>query len=454
MHDIKECDVITGVDQTRIKTVPWLRHIATDRFRRLGVEFVWIALGQAVAVVGALLSVRLLTELLAPAVYGELALATTLATLINQTLLGPLGNGVIRFYAPAMEQGDLSGYFNAVRRLTLSATRFIVLLMLFVVAGLLIGRRPDWIAIAIGALILAILSGYNSILNGLQNAARQRSIMALHQGIEPWARFLVAAGLLLWLGATSTIAMIGHVMAVILVLGSQFRFFRKIIPCDTSDAEKERGWREKMWKYSWPFSIFGMFTWLQLASDRWALKLFATTNEVGYYAVLFQLGYYPMSMVAGMAMQFLAPIFYQRAGDATDGRRKADVNNLSWRITGFALGLTGVAFLVCLLFHASIFRIFVDEKYGTVSHLLPWMMLASGVFAAGQTIALDLMSQMKTHEMMMAKIITALLCVALNIVGAYWYGITGIIIAGIVFSVSYFVWIAVLSKQERVKECL
>lgn len=421
--------------------------LRSERFRRLSKEGFWIVLGQAMAVLGLLVGVRLLTELLDPAAYGELALGMTLATLVNQTVLGPLGNGATRFYAPAVEQGDLGGYLYAVRRLVLSATGIIVLLMLFAVAGLLITGRTDWIAIATAALIFAILSGYSSILNGIQNAARQRSIVALHQGMESWARFLVAAGLILWLGASSAVAMLGYAIALIVVLGSQYVFFRKIIPRHITGADKEKGWQEQIWNYSWPFTTWGIFTWAQLASDRWALELFTTTQEVGLYAVLLQLGYYPISMATGMAMQFFAPIFYQRAGDASDSRRNANVNSLSLGLTVLALGVTGAAFVGALLFHAQIFLIFVAKEYGAVSYLLPWVILAGGVFAAGQTIALNLMSQMKTRTMMTAKIITALLGVTFNFAGAYWYGTTGIVIAGVSFSVSYFLWMVALSKK-------
>ncbi len=445
--------VVSTISQhSKAKEVLGIKAIRSERIRRLSKEGFWIVLGQAMAVLGALVGVRLLTELLDPTAYGELALGMTLATLVNQTVLGPLGNGVTRFYAPALEQRDVGGYLNAVRRLVLSATGIIVLLILLAVAGLLVAGRTDWIAIVIAAFLFAILSGYTSILNGIQNAARQRSIVALHQGMESWARFLVAAGLLLWLGATSTVAMVGYAAATILVLGSQYVFFRKTIH-KIGAAAAQGSWERQIWKYSWPFSIFGIFTWAQLASDRWALGLFATTQEVGLYAVLFQLGYYPMSMASGIATQFLAPIFYQRAGDASDSRRNAHVSNLSWRLTGLALSATGIVFFAALLLHAQIFRVFVAKEYGTVSHMLPWVMLSGGVFAAGQTVALNLMSQMKTHAMMGAKIITALLGVTFNFVGAYWYGTTGIVIAGVLFSVSYFIWMAVLSKYEGVERC-
>jgi O-antigen/teichoic acid export membrane protein len=417
-----------------------------ERLRRLSREGAWIVVGQAAAVLGALAGVRLLTELLPPAAYGELALGLTVAALVNQTLLGPLANGVTRFYAPAQQQGELDGYLRAVRRLVAAASAAIVLIIVLTSAGLLFAGQARWIALAAASLVFAALSGYNAILNGIQNAARQRAVVALHQGMESWARFLVAAGLLLWLGANSAVAMAGFTLAVVLVLASQYAFFRRIAHANAAVAEPRR-WQRQIWAYSWPISAFGAFTWLQLASDRWALELFTTTREVGTYAALFQLGYYPMSMASTMAMQFLAPIFYQRAGDASDRRRNADVDRLSWKLSGISLGATALAFALALLFHRQIFRLLVASEYASVSHLLPWMLLAGGIFAAGQAIALNLMSQMKTQAMMGAKIATALAGVALNLAGAYWLGIDGIVVAAVLFSVLYFSWMAALALR-------
>ena len=402
-------------------------------------------------VVGSLVGVRLLTELLTPDAYGELALGMTIAALVNQIILGPLSGGIIRFYAPAFEYGDLSGYLSAAKKLVLFATGIIFFLIVLSAAGLIIAGQVQWIAITVSALLFAILSGYCANLSGIQTAARQRSVVAIHQGIDPLLKALIAAGLLLWLGMTSMVAMIGYVIAALLVLISQIFFFQKIIPNNTFSATY-RNWQDEIWKFSWPIGIFGIFTWMQLVSDRWSLQLFSTTQEVGKYAVLYQLGYYPISLIAGMVMQFLMPILYQRAGDASDSRRNDGVNKLSWYLTWSTLGLTGVIFVAVFLSHTLIFQILVAREYNAVSYLLPWMILAGGMFAAGQTLASNLLAQMKTREMIAAKIVSALFGVSLNFAGAYWYGITGVVAGGVLFSILYFLWMVVLVKGVN-KEC-
>lgn len=408
--------------------------------------------GQVMAVVGALVGVRLLTELLVPAEYGELALGMTVVTLISQVLFWPLRDGATRFYALAVEQGALTSYLTAVRRLIFLAVGIVVLIIALSMTGLLIVGRMQWIALVVASLIFAILSGYSSVLTGIQNAARQRSIAALHQGIESWARFMVAACMILLLGASSTVAMIGYAVAMIPVIGSQLLFFRKINPIRLSAFDSDYGisWRNQICNYSWPLAAWGILIWAQLSSDRWALKLFSTSQEVGFYAVLFQLGFYPITIATGMAIQFFTPIFYQRAGDTSDGKRKANVRMMGWRLTWLALVMAGVAFLIALLFHAPIFRFFVAKEYAVVSYLLPWMILAGGIFAACDTITLTMMSQMETHIMIVPKVVTGLLGVIFNLVGAYWCGTVGIVIAFLMFTILNFFWLAGIAKRRAV----
>ena len=426
------------------------RNILTSQFTRyprLIKEGGWIVIGQIAAVLGSLVLVRVLTERLHPVQYGQLALGLTVAGLVQQVVMGGMNNGISRFYPIAVEKQELSAYLHTSRILMVYAT-FMVLVIGFVIwSGLFFLGYTKWMGLFAAALVFSILSGYNSVLSGIQNAARQRSIVALHRGLNAWLKIMLAVAVIFWLGNSSTAVVIGYAIAALLVTASQFFFLSRLIPSQIGKSEGGTQWVQRIWAYSWPFSAWGVFTWLQLSSDRWALGVFANTQDVGFYAVLFQLGYMPIAMLTGMALSFLAPILYQRAGDGMDLDRNANVHRLTWRITLFSLLITLTAFLVTLGLHGWLFKLLVAIEYQSVSYLLPWVVLGGGMMAGGQSLTLKLQSEMRTKTMMWAKIMTALLGIMLNVYGAWAAGLQGIVTALVAFSAIYFLWMAWLAYR-------
>jgi len=176
------------------------------------------------------------------------------------------------------------------------------------------------------------------------------------------------------------------------------------------------------------------------------LQAFGTTSDVGQYAVLFQLGYTPVALFTGMVMSFLGPIMYQRSGDASDHARNANVHRLAWRMTHLSLIVTLLGFAITFALHDWIYALLVASEYRGSSYLLPWVVIAGGGFAAGQILALKLMSEMKSSAMTVAKIVTALIGILLNVIGAALAGMQGVVMALVVFSVIYFFWIAIIAK--------
>lgn len=417
------------------------------RYRRcrLAKEGSWIIVGQIVSVLGSLVLVRVLTEYLDPTQYGQLALGLTVAGLINQLVMGGFIASIGRFYSIAAEKQDLRNYLRASRRLMIYATQAVVAIGLALMIGLFWLGYSQWIGLVAAALVFSVISSYNSSLSGILNAARQRTIAAFNGGLDAGLKIFLVLGVLLWIGNSSTAVVIGYAISSLLVTGSQFIFLRRLIPHQDTYSGDSIRWVRPMWAYSWPFSAWGIFTWAQQSSDRWALAAFTTTHEVGLYSVLFQLGYTPISMATGLAVSFLGPILYQRSGDATDSDRNATVHRLAWRITFFSLFITVIGFVFVLFLHGWIFRLLVASQYQSVSYLLPWMVLAGGLFAAGQVLSLKLMTDMKPAVMTLAKIVTALLGVLLNIYFASVAGLNGIIGALVCFSVIYFMWMALLT---------
>ena len=417
--------------------------------KSLAKEGGWIVAGQIASVLGALVLVRVLTEYLEPAEYGTLALGFTIAGLVNQVVMGGVTNAIGRFYSIAAEKGDLRGYLKASRRLMGYATLAIGAIALALMLGLIWTHQVKWLGLTAAVLVFSVLSGFNSCLSGVQNAARQRSIVALHSGLDAWLKIGLAVGVMLWLGTSSAAVVIGYALSALLVTASQLFFLGRLLRSHGGATSNPIGesWARQMWSYSWPFSAWGIFTWAQQVSDRWALEAFATTHDVGQYAVVFQLSYSPISLVTGLAVSFLGPILYQSSGAATDHGRNVSVHRTAWRITGLSLIVTGLAFLFSLLLHDWLFQLLVAAPFRASSHFLPWLVLAGGLFAAGQMLALKLMSEMKVAAMTSAKVGTALLGILCNVFGARLFGIAGVVAGLLFFSTLYFGWMTWLAQH-------
>jgi O-antigen/teichoic acid export membrane protein len=162
-----------------------------------------------------------------------------------------------------------------------------------------------------------------------------------------------------------------------------------------------------------------------------------------------QLGYAPISMVTGVAMTFISPILFQRSGDATEHARHASASRLAWQLTLTALGLAAVGFLFAFFFHEWIFRLFVAEEYRFVSSLLPWMVLAGGLFAAGQVISLKLMSDMNTQALLAPKVVTAIAGTLLSFASAHIAGLKGAVFALVVFSALHLLWVGWVGVRQK-----
>ena len=80
--------------------------LSTARKKLLG-EGVWVATGQFLVALATLLGVRLLTEVISPAVYGSVALIIGLAALGQNLFSSPLLNAAYRFYAELGGKGTV-----------------------------------------------------------------------------------------------------------------------------------------------------------------------------------------------------------------------------------------------------------------------------------------------------------------------------------------------------------
>jgi O-antigen/teichoic acid export membrane protein len=427
---------------------PRLRSIfrSASRYRAYLSEGVWLILGQVASVIGSLTLVRVLTENIEPSEYGVLSLALSVPVVVSQVVMSGINPGIARFYSVASEQNNLGGYLAAVRRLMVVAMAIIFFGGAALVLGMHCLGYTESIGLCFAALLLSLIGGYNGSISAIQNAARQRSIVAFHSGLESWLKilFTLSIALIFVLDSTSIIA--GYICASLAITVSQILFLRRTIPPGLPAITIHPTWSSQMTTYSLPFVAWGIFSCFQQISDRWSLEAFSTAEDVGHYALLFQLGYSPIILMLNVAGNFLGPILFQRSGDATSFARNEQTHTAAWRLSHLALGLTIVCFAITMLFHGPILSIFAAEEYRGTSFLLPWFILAGGIYSASQMLALKLMSEMKSRTMLWSKITTSVVAIALNIAGAYFGGVHGLVLSLVCFAAMSYLWMAILCR--------
>lgn len=394
--------------------------------------------------------VRVLTEYLEPAQYGELALGLTIAGLVNQIVMGGIGAGISRFYSIAAEKGDLWGYLKASRLLMSYATLVAGFIAIILMTGLYWSGQSHWLGLVAVVVVFSVLGGFNSSMNAMQNAARQRSVVALHTGMDAWLKIGLAVGVMLWFGISSVAVVVGYTLSALIITSSQLIFLRRLLGPKTArypDAENEN-WERQMWAYSWPFSLWGALGWLQQASPRWALEIFSGTESLGYFAVVMQLGYSTILLATSMAISLLQPIVFARAGDAKSDVRVHSMNLALAKLELAALILTGAFFLITIFYHDLIFQILVDARYQWTSRYLPWLVIAGGVFATAQLLATKRMATLQPRRLLVSSIGSSVIGIFLAFVGAHFYGLTGVVLSLIVHAFSYYVMLIVTDSTE------
>ncbi len=399
-------------------------------FRRLAPEAALIGAGQVVAALASLATIRVMTGILRPEVYGQLGLALTVAMLAQQVVLGPIAMAAARYYAPAWDRGNIRGYVRAVGALCVSGT--LALAAITAVAAFWISGL--WIAVA-----YAWTSSISSLLDGIQNAARQRALVALHQGAGGWLRLALAVGAAKLWGGSSSATLWAYAAGYLLLIVSQSLFLRRTL---RSGRKAESGERMTvtMVNYAWPFAAWGVFTWVQASADRWAITAYSGLYQTGLYQSLYQLGYYPASLLTQFLLQIATPIFFARAG-------RGDAERWNHRLMLGAIGATLAAGAVSAAGGHKLLALLLAPGYRAQSVLLTPLILASGFFAAGQIGTLHSMMSMKTQRLIAPKIVTALGGAALLLAGAATAGTKGVVAAQLCFSVAYLAWILVLNRR-------
>lgn len=406
--------------------------------RHIQKEAAWIIVGQAGTAVAGILGIKLLTNVLGPAEFGKLALANTLIALISTNFLfGPLGAGIMRFWAISKSKGSLKEFYAASKQLKQQTIAISIVVSIALTVIVAFFKGMEWAALFAVSTAAGIFTGWLGLRMAVFTAARKRPLAACLNIGNAFSRPVIAAGLVLLISVSAFWAMAGYLVAAILLVVVAEWFYVNIVS-GTSDKITASDIKKDIISFSWPFVIFASFSWVHLSCDKWALQSFHGPEIVGAFAVVSQLAVYPLVFGSGFLSTLIVPVAYERAGDLTQYQKVMS----AYRFLAF-IAIAYISGLVLLMwfffiFHHKLILLISNIKFAEFSFLLPWITGAWGLFYLGQVLSNFGMLANKTSVYIAPKIAAAIIAAISTfylsgrhgVVGVAW----GIALAGFIYA--------------------
>lgn len=416
-------------------------------------EFAWVIAGQAIAFIGALIGVKLLTNMMPQEAYGQLALGLSISGLINMFLFGPLGQIILRYYSVSDERGEHAAYSTLLRRLHGKVVLVVSLMGLGASVVVQLTAGFAWACLTVMAVFFGIVSGLLGSVQALFGAARERKLTTVSQFSDVWLRFLLAALLLVVASQEGYWALAGYVLGSLCVLVFQLKHLHRMMPyikeAKVVPPEMMDYYKKEFRQFGAPFVAFASFAVISQYADRWLLQGLVGAEAVGIYAVLYQISSAPIALLAGVVNQLIIPVVFARAGALTqDSQIERSRRLLISTQIGMAV-MFAVAIVVAALWGKLLVTWLTNESYAMYADALWIMVLSLALFHFAQFMAAEGLSRNQSKLYFWPKLVQSL---TLLIAGYFWvivYGVMGMALSLLAASVVHLILVALFNTRLR-----
>lgn len=334
-------------------------------------EMFWVVAAQAGAPLAAILSLKLLTRLLAPSEYGVVAVVMTYVFAVCSVALVPMsGPGATMFHEWTKQN---RGREFAGSLLSLYAIAAGLIVLSHAAARAVQGSGHSSLrnaVIVFGGLVLSV-----EILKGaaisLANVARLRKRYALLSALDGWGKLLFALLIVFLAGGRSQCVLLGYALSTAVVA---FVGWRTFFHTENSDVLSpptpfmSRDLLSSLLRSSGVYCGIGLATWAIAVSDRALLGAMVPARDVGIYTANYQVAaLLPMALYSTAGV-FVFPVIYQRYAWSP-----AEAVALLGRSLGYLIWLTVPFALIALLGTETLQSLFLGPGYEAGAEVLSWV---------------------------------------------------------------------------------
>lgn len=411
--------------------------------RQLFGDAFWALFGQVVSACALLAGTRVLTELVTPDIYGQVALLNGFVALGVTLFSYPFICAGMRILPECLNKGERAALYGVVARLTARSTALAIsLLVLGGVTYSYISHSEVWLFMLAG--ILLIVTVRRELGIQLLIGERKQRGASLWQTCDSILRPVLAVSLVLWGGQKAEWVLLGYIAASLisntiwsLVLGAK--------PDKNKGSTITRNFRADVWAYALPLIPVELIFWINGLGDRYIIGYLMTAAEVGLYAATYMIINEAFNRSAMVLLRTFQPIYFQSYSE----NRSKEGFRILWIWIGcvVALGIVGVSLL--LVTKDWVASMVLAKSYHSAVELMPAIAVGCALHALGTVVAQPLLANKRTRLLLLGRVcgvVTAAISIPLMIKD---YGLLGAAMANpIYFGVEALV-LAMLAKPWR-----
>ena len=277
--------------------------------KRLFGDAFWALSGQVVSACALLLGTRILTELVAPDIYGQVALLNGFVALGVALFSYPFICAGMRILPECADSNERGALYAVVKSLVSQSTLLAISLLALGGGVYRYFSHVDLGLLVLASILLAVTIRRELGIQLLIGERRQRGA-SYWQTTDSVLRPLLAISLVLWGGQQAEWVLLGYVLASLLSNGIWSLVF-KVKVNDHDRPTITRNFRADIWAYALPLIPMELIFWVNGLGDRYVIGYFMTAADVGLYAATYLIINEAFNRSAMVLLRTFQPAYFQ-----------------------------------------------------------------------------------------------------------------------------------------------
>jgi O-antigen/teichoic acid export membrane protein len=388
---------------------------------------------------GGLVGIRLLTEFLAPEVFGQYRLFLSVVSLLTSIGSRPFIQYIMRAFHDHLEVPQSLAFLFLARKLF-----WLIALAVGVSVTIVMAWVSEVLEFTSGLLLLlvlfvAFLGAKIEFENGMLITRDRQIASSIISFLRSWLVPIAIAGLVYFSFQSLEIVLTATIIVYLFLIAIRASFFREYPNSNLNLRQHLEIDRHELVQFSMPLMMVGLFAWVLHESDRALLAYFNSVEVVGVYSAAYGLVSTPFLLLLGAVTQVLYPVMFRVTVQGGSGNRAE-----------FVKGMLVVSIAICIplltivwFFSDEIVRVALGPTYREqAAGLLFWVALGYSFMSISLSFDLAAFSEKNTTHILMAHCVAATTNVSVNLILIPQYGALGAVWAT---ALSLFVYFIVMS---------